>query len=155
VNAYDSAVKRRAEQQAAQYLGHQKLKEREDIAYARMEGDERKVKLIQATQEAEALAKEIESWGVSKHEARKRAASVISTEYSVDAIAPQEQRASRQYVTDSLQTIGGGGRGFSLGEAQLELARKQVNVLIDSREILLAIDKKMEYLDNGTIKVVP
>ena len=155
VNTYDSAAKRRAEQQSAQYLGLQKLDERAALAFARMAGDERKVKLIQATQEAEALAKEIESWGVSKHEARKRAASVISAEYGVDAIAPQEQSASRQYVADSLQAIGGGGRGFSLGEAQLELARKQVNVLLDSQEILSAINKKMEYLDNGVIKVVP
>lgn len=155
VDAYESAVKRRAEQQAAQYLGRQKLDERKAIAYARMEGDERKVKLLQATQEAEALAKEIESWGVSKHEARARAASVISAEYNVDAVGPQEQSTSRQYVADSLQSIGGGGRGFSLGEAQLEVARKQVNVLLDSQEILTEINKKMEYLDNGTIKVVP
>ena len=157
VNAYESAGIRRQKEKAALYLGYQALGERESLLRARELGDEGAVRKLQATKDALELAQELESWGMSKSEARNRASSIITREYNLDALPGenQEQRATREYMADSLASIGGGGRGFSLGEAQLDVARRQVDVLISSREILVEMNKKMEYLDNGTIKVVP
>lgn len=123
-----------------------------DLLTARESADANKMRQLEAAQAALKLAQELQGYGISPDVAKARAAQVIAREMALNTQSPA---SSREFVADSLATIGGGGRGFSLGEAQLQLAREQVNVLVNSQQILSDINKKMEYLDKGTIKVVP
>ena len=144
--------KEEASKDATGRKGMLDFEHRLELLAARESGDDNKMRQLEGSQAALKLAQELQGYGISPDVAKARAAQVIAREMALDAQSPA---ASREFVADSLATIGCGGRGFSLGEAQLQIAREQVNVLVNSQQILSDINKKMEYLDNGTIKVVP
>lgn len=120
--------------------GYQTISDREAIIAAKEANDPAAVQRIEDAQAAAALAKEWEDFGIPAQEARRRAADVVARER---AIEEKEKGARREFVADSLQTIGGGGRGFALGEAQLQISRRQVDIAEKSRELLAFIAQRI------------
>lgn len=127
------------------------LEDREALLEAREKNNNIMLGRAEAAQEAAALARELESYGVPADFARAKAAEIVARER---ALAGKGAAGRSEYIADSLQRIGGGGRGFSIGDAQLSIARQQVNVAEKSRELLAAINKRLERV-SGTIPVVP
>jgi hypothetical protein len=127
------------------------LADREALLEAREKGNNVMLGRLEAEQEAAAYARELESYGIPAAEARARAADIVARER---AVANRARGGRTEYVADSLQRIGGGGRGFALGDAQLALARQNNNIAAQSRDLLAAINKRLQGAA-GTIPVVP
>lgn len=126
------------------------LKDRQAIIAAKEANDPAAVQRIEDAQAAAAMAKEWIELGMNPLKARGLAADVVARER---AIEEKEKGARREFVADSLQTIGGGGRGFSLGEAQMRLSRQHVSIAERSRELLAEINQRLQ--NNNTIPVTP
>lgn len=136
-------------EQKEKSAGLQQINDREAWLQAKLAKDEYNAWRLENAIAAQALANELMGYGLSPEDAQKRAASIRAQEEQLNAA---ENSTRRQWVTDSLQRIGGGGIGHSLGEAQLTVSRQQLTVAEQSRDILADIQARMGV---SAIPVVP
>lgn len=142
--------KQEAETHTANLRGLREIRDRELLLTAKESGDESAVARLTGIRAAEALAAELVGYGLEPDVAKARAANIVAREMGLEG---KKSESRREFVADSLAVIGGGGRGFSLGEAQMELSRKKLAVAEQSRDLLVEISKRMQ--STLTIPVVP